>query len=154
MICPTKKNYYRILIQEKTIPEYEGAPTEDELEWRNTEVFIDQEILFNKIDGVAGDSKFDHTYRIFPNDLFQGKDYTLNVYIRKDSGNPWGEVERRLVKVEIQSLTESLYLYQRSVEIASNQDYFQEPVKVYSNINGGYGILGIYHSDEKVIVVR
>lgn len=150
---PNKKNYYRILIQEKTIPEYEGAPTEDELEWINTEVFIDQEVLFNKIDGVAGDSKFDHTYRIFPNDLFQGKDYTLNVYIKKDSGNPWGTIERRLVKVEIQSLTETLYLYLRSVEIVSNQDYFQEPVKVYSNINGGYGILGIYNSDEKVIEV-
>jgi hypothetical protein len=148
---PSSKNYYRILIQEKTIPDYDGAPTEDELEWINTEVYIDQEIVFNNIDGVAGDSKFNHTYRIFPNDLFQGKDYTLNVYIRKDSGNPWGTVERRLVRVEIQSLTESLYLYLRSVEIASNQDYFQEPVKVYSNIKEGYGILGIYNPSEKTI---
>jgi hypothetical protein len=151
---PGSKNYYRILIQEKTVSDYEGAPTEDELEWINKEVYIDQEIVFNNIDGVAGDSKFNHTYRIFPNDLFQGKDYTLNVYIRKDSGNPWGTVERQLVKVEIQSLTESVYLYLRSVEIVSNQDYFQEPVKVYSNINGGFGVLGAYTIDQKIVEVE
>lgn len=150
---PGSKNYYRIVIYEKTISDSAGAPTEDELEWNLLEVYVDQEILFNNIEGVAGDSKFAHTYRIFPNDLFQGKDYTLNVYVRKDSGSFWGP-ERKLVKVKIQSLTESLYKYLRSVEIASNQDYYQEPVKVYSNINGGYGVLGIYNSDEKVFEVE
>lgn len=150
---PSSKNYYRIVIYEKTILEYEGAPSEDELNWINLEVHVDQEILFNNIEGVAGDSRFPHIYQIFPNDLFQGKDYTLNVYVRKDSGSFWGP-ERKLVKVKIQSLTESLYKYLRSVEIASNQDYYQEPVKVYSNINGGYGVLGIYNSDEKVFEVE
>ncbi|MDR1098366.1 MAG: DUF4249 domain-containing protein [Tannerella sp.] len=153
---PNEKNYYRILIKGKSILEYEGAPTFDEVDWQFLDVHVDQEILFNNIDGIAGNDTDTHTYRIFSDDLFQGKEYTLNVYVRQDKPeeDSWGMVIRRLIKVEIHALSESLYLYLRSLEIASNEDIFQEPVKVYTNIEGGYGVLGIYNANEKIIELK
>lgn len=153
---PNEKNYYRILITGKSILEYDGAPTFDEIDWQYLDIYVDQEILFNNIDGIAGNDKNSHTYKIFSDDLFQGKEYTLNTYVRQDKPweYTWGMKTTSFIKVEIHSLSENLYMYLRSLETASIEDIFHEPVKVYSNIEGGYGILGIYNANEKTIELK
>jgi hypothetical protein len=42
----------------------------------------------------------------------------------------------------------------RSLEQKWHSDLFDQPVKVYSNVNGGYGVLGIYNSTKQIINVR
>ena len=88
-------------------------------------------------------------FAIFSDELFQDKEYTLNVYIKLDNFIDADQY----VKVEIHSLSENLYKYLRSVELASNGDNFSEPVKLYSNIKWGYGILGAFSRNLKIIYV-
>lgn len=45
----------------------------------------------------------------------------------------------------------NLFKYLRSLELAMSGDNLSEPVKIYTNIEGGYGILGTYIIAEKEI---
>jgi hypothetical protein len=58
---------------------------------------------------------------------------------------------RQWVKVEIHTLSEKLYQNLQSQGLASGMtgDVFSEPVKIYTNMRGGYGILGVYNVTEK-----
>lgn len=148
---PDARNYYRIVIRDKTL--FDAEADESAFPWNLQDVYVDQEIIFNNISGIGGED--DHVYRVFSDDLFQGKEYTLNVYIRKDRFNDYDyESVRHFVKVEIHALSENLYKYLRSLEQASVEDNFQEPVKIFSNVSGGYGIVAIYNVSDKVVEVE
>lgn len=140
-----QRDYYRIVIHTKTIFR-ENKP--DDIDWNNSEVLLDQESLFQEVTGTLGDTNTS-MFTIFSDELFQDKEYTLNVYVKFDNFIDADQY----VKVEIHSLSENLYKYLRSVELASNGDNFSEPVRIFSNIKGGYGILGTFTIDEKVIEV-
>lgn len=145
---PEEKNYYRVIIRSKEIYGYNNSDTE---EWVRQHVFVDQEILFNNISGVLGEDEDAHKYRIFPDALFDGSEYTLNVYIAMDQNNPWGRIDERFIKVEIHTISENMYKYLRSLELSMSEDNFSEPVKIYSNIENGYGVLGSYNVAEMII---
>lgn len=148
---PDAKNYYRIVIRDKTL--FDTETDESTVPWNLQEVYVDQEIVFNNISGIGGDD--DHEYRVFSDDLFQGKEYTLNVYIRKDRFNTSNfDSVRHFVNIEIHALSENLYKYLRSLELASAEDHFQEPVKIFSNVTGGYGIVGIYNVSNTIVEVE
>lgn len=146
---PNDQNYYRIVIKSKTI--FTSSGNESELTWDKQTVLVDKEILFNDISGIGGEDEDSYKYRIFTNDLFKSKEYTLNVYIRKDNFHNAPDLIKDLVKVEIHSLSHNLYSYMKSLELALVEDNYQEPVKIYTNISGGYGIVGAYNVTEKVI---
>ena len=139
---PHEKNYYRIVIRGASIYEEIDQP----LIWSPYDVFIDQEILFNNISGTIGSHESaSYMYRVFSDELFNGEEYTLNVYVQNDRFNWWGLNETRFVKVEIHTLSQNLYMYLRSLELAMSEDNFSEPTKIYSNIEKGYGVLGTYN---------
>ncbi|MDR2383917.1 MAG: DUF4249 domain-containing protein, partial [Prevotellaceae bacterium] len=147
---PGEKNYYRLLI--KTITIYDEG---DKLEYR-----IEKEILYSVsqdiiLSGLSREGKEDdnNLSRIFPDDLFSGEEYTLNVFFPVTAGSAFIE-EKTEVEIELQSLSESLYLYMRSLEQKWNSDIFDQPTKIYSNVNGGYGILGLYSSCKKTIILN
>jgi len=52
------------------------------------------------------------------------------------------------------ALSENLYLYLKSLELALAADRFQEPVKIFTNVDGGYGIVGVYNIGIKDIDVE
>lgn len=147
---PREKNFYRVVIRVKDIYEHNGK---DETDWIQYDVHVDQEPLFNHIPNTPWNENPD-TYRIFSDELIDGKEYTLNVYLQMDRDNPWGAVPQTFIKAEIHTLSENLYRYLRSVELARETDYFAEPVKIFSNIQGGYGIMGIYNVNEKITEVE
>jgi hypothetical protein len=143
---PDEKNYYRLLIKRtKTYHE------EYEYSFEETEYFVNQDIVLSSL-SREGKEDDNNLSRIFPDELFQGKEYTINVYFplgqRYETRNEIIDVE-----IELQALTEPLYLYMRSLEQKWNSDVFDQPVKVYSNVSGGYGILGIYNSTKEHITV-
>jgi len=143
-----ESNYYRIVIHNRTIfPENDP----EDITWQNQEVYVDQEILYKEITGSLGDSNTS-MFAIFSDELFRDQEYTLNVYIRMDNFR-YADA-KQYVKVEIHSLSENLYHYLRSVELAANEDNFTEPIKIFSNINGGFGVLGTYTTDWKMIEVK
>lgn len=144
---PNEKNYYRIIIRVKEI--YENIKEAD-AEWLQYNVHLDQEPLFNYIPDTPWNED-PNKYCIFSDELIDGKEYTLNVYVPLDKDNPWGALPKTLVKAEIHSLSENLFRYLRSVELAGQTDNFTEPVKIFSNIQNGYGILGLYNVNESIV---
>lgn len=148
---PGEKNYYRIVIRDNTVFKTTNGEAPDY--WIQQEVLVDQEPLFSKVgDLIVEDNP--HKYRIFSDDLIDGKEYTLNVYVQMDRYTSWEDlvVEKQL-KVEIHTLSENLFKYLHSLELAAGEHNFSEPVKIYSNIVKGYGILGIYNVAEKTVEI-
>lgn len=98
-------------------------------------IFIDGEMLFHN-PTEEGEGREPDFYRIFTDDLFQGKEYTLNIYI--DGSNyadsDWNDYVRQWVKVEIHTLSEKLYhnLHSQELAIGPSGDIFSEPVKIYT----------------------
>ena len=147
---PREKNYYRVIIRVKDIYELNG---DDDPDWLQYDVHVEQETLFNYIPNTPWDET-SNTYRIFSDELIDGKEYILNIYVQMDKENVWGSNPQTLIKAEIHTLSENLYRYLRSVELAGNGDNFTEPVKIFSNISGGYGVLGIYNINDKIIEIE
>jgi len=146
---PNEDNYYRIVIHTKTVFAEDNP---DEIIWTTSKVYLDQEILFKDIAGTLGNTDT-NLFAIFSDEIFQGQEYSLNVYIQEDNFSAWGARQQH-VNVEIHSLSGNLYRYLRSLELAANDDHFSEPVKIFSNINGGYGILGTYTIDQMTIEIK
>jgi hypothetical protein len=90
---------------------------------------------------------------IFTDKMFDGKHCSVKIYFASD---PWLEYK---LKVSFRSVSESYYTYkakQFAYLFSLHQDIFSgmsEPINLYSNIRGGYGIFAGYSSDEKVITV-
>ncbi len=147
---PREKNYYRVIVRVKEIYELND---DDDSDWLQYDVHVDQEPLFNYMPNTPWDET-PNTYRIFSDELIDGEEYTLNVYVQMDKENLWGANPRTFIKAEVHTLSENLYRYLRSIELAGNGDNFTEPVKIFSNISGGYGILGIYNINDKVVEIE
>jgi hypothetical protein len=152
-----ERNFYRIVIKSQANLVH---PSQQESlnYWDLQDVFVDDEILFHNPTETEEAGNSPNLYRIFSDELFQGKEYTLNVYIRYDNyaENPETDYVKQSVKAEIHTLSEKLYQNLNSQESASGMatgDVFSEPVKIYTNMQGGYGILGIYNITEKEKVV-
>jgi len=91
---------------------------------------------------------------IFTDKMFDGKHCSVKIYFAND---PYPIYD---LKISFRSVSESYYKYkekQFAYLYSLHQDIFNgmsEPINLYSNITGGYGIFAGYSSDEKVIIVR
>ncbi|MCF8224131.1 MAG: DUF4249 domain-containing protein [Bacteroidales bacterium] len=90
---------------------------------------------------------------IFTDKLFDGEHCSVRVYFYTQWYRDYN------LKIILRSVSESYYKYrekQFAYLFSLDHDIFSgmsEPVKLYSNITGGYGIFAGYSSDEKVITV-
>lgn len=139
---PDEKNYYRLHIN-RTVRTDPGGSWESAYTY--TDFFINQDIALSSLSNRGIQEEDENLYRIFPDDLFQGEEYTINVYFPLALGS-YMVKEFVRVTIELQALSQSMYLYMRTVEQSQNADVFSQPVKVYTNVKGGYGVLGIYNS--------
>ncbi|MDR2466698.1 MAG: DUF4249 domain-containing protein [Prevotellaceae bacterium] len=73
-------------------------------------------------------------YFVFSDELFNGKDYSLKFRL-----NDLMDDHKRC-KVVLRHISKDYYLYVRTVA-AESDEVFSEPVQIYSNVNGGIGIL-------------
>jgi hypothetical protein len=91
---------------------------------------------------------------IFTDKMFDGKQSSVKVYYGLQS---W--VGDYYLKITFRSISESYYKYKEKLFpylFSQQNDIFtgmSEPVQLYSNIPGGYGIFAAYSTDEKVITV-
>jgi hypothetical protein len=148
-----ERNFYRIVIKSQ-VSLIHPSQQKPLTYWDLHDVFTNDEILFHNPTETEEAGKSPNHYKIFSDELFSGKEYTLNVYIQYDNfaENPEANYVRQYVKVEIHTLSEKLYQNLNSQELSSGMatgDVFSEPVKIYTNMQGGYGILGIYNISEK-----
>jgi hypothetical protein len=106
-------------------------------------------------------------FSIFDDKLFNGKNYGLILSLKSDYVTKGSEdkpiningvndiktYNYTLYKIKLISLSESMYHYLRTVTLqqASENDPFSDPVLVYSNVENGAGIFGGYCESEKLI---
>lgn len=102
---PGEKNYYRIVIRQKDYYEVNG---DYEPDWLQCDLHVDQEPLFNYIPATPWSENPDR-YHIFSDELMDGKEYTLNVYVQMDKDNLWGANPQTFIKAEIHTLSENIY---------------------------------------------
>lgn len=138
---PNERNYYRLLIRRKVLFD-EGTKWEYLSEM--TDYYINQDPALSSLLDQGMEDYEGNICRIFSDDLFDGGEYTLNVYFPLSYGS--SELKEKVdVEIELYAISESLYFYMRSIEQKWNSDTFSHPVRIYSNVKGGYGILGIQH---------
>ncbi|MDR2466377.1 MAG: DUF4249 domain-containing protein [Prevotellaceae bacterium] len=150
---PGERNFYRIIVKTYSIL-INPADQKPTNQWYSEKVYIDDEMLFHNPAETDEEGKMYNHYRMFSDDLIDGKEYTLNIHIENynEANNPDLDYVEEYVKVELHTLSEKLYRNLHSQELAYGTigDVFVEPVKIYTNIKGGYGIFGAYNVSEKI----
>lgn len=82
--------------------------------------------------------------QILKDELFNGKEYTLNFRTNDLRKYEYSDEERSYISqniVEIHKISKSFYLYLKSIENNQYPDPFTEPTQIYTNVENGYGIL-------------
>ena len=74
---------------------------------------------------------------MFDDHLFDGKDYTFKVHSRKQKG------ENPRVYVELETISPDFYYYWRSYEVirVNADESYLTPTALYSNVQGGWGVM-------------
>ncbi len=140
---PDVKNYYRLVVRTRT----------------STFGMSFNDYSFSFDDIVSGDtnnavgpptSLSSNKYNVFSDDLFNGKQYPLTFSIPDDINiyDPGYAQPQpvRVVFINLQSISKSYYQYLQTRASIKTNTFFSEPVQVYSNVDGGVGILGSYTS--------
>lgn len=128
-------NYYVLrLLQIDTIDQHydEGVYYNERLQ--STDPAIDDESSIFASDYI-------NSMLFFTDESFNGKNYTI-----KFSAFDWDFALHRQYVIELYSMSRSAYLYLRTREafFNSRNDPFAEPVQVFNNVEGGYGIFAGY----------
>lgn len=185
---PAGKNYYLLELQEGYLldsvspsgPTYSWTPLS--LDFSRDPAFDDQTTALDKFFGHDGSSS--SLGQVFTDALFDGKEYVLKMsstyYIYHPAGqgdgyeNGYGsrlvgveregygreEIPGRLLRFRLYTLTESYYLYLRSLAALEGSTFegdmaelgLTSPIRVYSNIEGGgTGIVAAYAADTWII---
>ena len=113
-----------------------------------------------EVSSITGESiDAAETYNVFSDELINGKSYTLNctatnVLFKKrypryekdtEKGRQYGyQSEKTEVFVSLQSISEEYYYYLKSRGASGKDDFYSEPVQIFSNIKGGIGFMGAY----------
>ncbi len=146
-----KQNFYRLVVYIKTY----------------TSIKVTNNYTFSFDDIVSGNTSNDtigpptslasNKFNVFNDDLFNGKQYALKFSVddNKDSylSGKSPLVVKKELYIDLQSISRNYYLYLQTRSNARNNSFFSEPVQVYTNIDGGIGILGSYTSNVTKIVL-
>ena len=133
-------NYYRLAVTTKTTlgtkKTYSYAVNFDDIVSGNSNTFGPPTSLTS------------NKYNIFDNQLFSGKDYPLkfSVLYNRNMFFPGHEKtpNKQEVTINLQKISRSYYLYLQTRAGINTRNFFAEPVQVYSNVDGGLGIMGSY----------
>jgi hypothetical protein len=160
-----EKNYYRFEIRSTVRYRYTGTewiynsgtgkqePVTVEKEYEVTEeheVLTDHELLFSRTDNFPSAEQWNQV----SDEVFNGRSYTFNLYANIPF-EPYVSYENELighsVTVDVHTLSAAAFKHLRSLDIAADGNYTTEPVKIYSNVEGGYGIFGVYNVASKTV---
>jgi hypothetical protein len=81
----------------------------------------------------------------FSDKFFDGTKYKVEVYFTGD------HLSQDSLIINVKSVSKSFYEYKKTVLDQNNTGPFSEPVRVYSNVTGGVGILGSYSVVKKYL---
>lgn len=155
------QNYYRLRIRNERTA-YLGV--EDEVYYIMQDVFFSDDDLFM-------DDRLNESFggwpayfsNVFDNSILNGKEYTFTLNSPKATLNKeFIEVSKTSytgieipprVMVELQAISPELYYYLKSVQLyrVTASDTYAEPVQIYGNVEGGWGIFGALSYDRHFV---
>ena len=96
---------------------------------------------------------------MFSDEFFDGREYTLTIISEKPfvyDYNPFETILSASIQYQLESISEEVYLYKKSLEEQNfaNYDPFAQPVQVFNNITGGFGIFGGSTKSYRTFVLR
>jgi len=148
---PILQNYYRLVVQTRTY----------------TTSGYNSDYSFSFDDIVSGNAPKDavgppnslvtNKFNIFTDDTFNGGQYSLAFSIQDDRAvyfpGHYKAIPKKEVYINLQSISKSYYLYLHTRASIKINSFFAEPVQVFSNVDGGIGIMGSYTSNTVKIVL-
>jgi hypothetical protein len=167
---PEGKDYYRIVyINESLRYEVDNAGARKYYRSRNQFDIASDDPVFKSVYSNFGDEILDtgpgNDSFIFPDDYFQGKEYSIKFRTAKGGyGNHFygGYVENggygqaKIIfernEIHIQKLSKDLYNYMKYLKLYNfyHDNPFAEPVPVYSNVRNGIGIFAGFNDEIKL----
>jgi hypothetical protein len=170
---PEGKDYYRIVYINESI-RYENDNTGTRKYYRSRTQFdiASDDPVFKSVYSNFGDEIMNsgpgNDSFIFPDDYFQGKEYTIKFRTAKGGyGNHFypindgyagyggnGQTKKIFERneIHIQKLSKDLYNYMKYLKLYNHyhDNPFSEPVPVYSNVKNGIGIFAGFNDETKL----
>jgi len=144
------KNYYFISARERRYSTYTNPDTGED-----TTYVYDYELSVYSYDPIAfADDWYLEKGIIFNDEVINGKEYTLQFRGYK---NFYDDVEEHSVYyIRFYTVTKEFYQYYISLakHINAQDEFFMEPVQVYSNIENGFGIFAGYSTDIDSVIIQ
>lgn len=131
--------YYRLVVRSTTEKEENG-----QIVWDTNECFHSSDLIFKDIRLMKPrHGWYSNFSNVFGGGVVNAEEYECVITTRLR----WGDVGKRIVEVELQTISEDLYHYLKSVMLYEvyaqmSLDEQTEAVQIFSNIDGGYGIAG------------
>lgn len=164
-----EEDYYRILIADEYLQQSVNLTDSIKIRYYMQRYFStaysDDPVfksVYNNFGSDVLDMGPDNGYGIFPDDYFQGKEYSVQIQLSAfnnagyyNPANPsliyYSKVLYQRKTIQIQKLSKSYYNYLKYLNLYSfyHGDPFAEPVPVYSNIENGAGIFGSFNDEAK-----
>ncbi|MDO9154435.1 MAG: DUF4249 domain-containing protein [Paludibacter sp.] len=153
MDLPNVKNFYRLMV---TVRQYFADGTNKDAPF----YFYSEDLVFGKNSerGIFNEGS-NNDYFVFTDELFESKKYGLKFYSNFYEYIYFNEVVNRIdnpkfdfntpikseLHINIQSISKSYFMFAKSrVANLTVNEFFSEPVQIYSNVIGGIGIIGSY----------
>lgn len=149
------ENFYRLIAKVTTLYS-SGYSSENYLSDFDDIVFGSDR---GNMDGAFDEESSEYNYyNIFSDELIDGKDYYLKFEFKqgiyKFTEPGLNDISKRYITIDLQPISKSYYRFLKSLQALDQADEFMsEPVQVYTNVNGGVGIVGAITSQQKVIVL-
>lgn len=156
-------NFYRLMMHKRTY--------ENDSSWVTIESIVyDLKDAFNP--DVTGElietTDYTYYYNEFDDKIFDGTTFTLRIplevshyysyvtdYTHSSQNTPETEEKDKELYIDLQSISSDYFHYLRARGKVDNSsiinDLFTEPIQIYTNIEGGNGILGCYTSNIRKI---
>ncbi len=155
-----ESNYYEIMVEQYTTqyiieynPEDESYIITDTITYLAPVYLTSDDPVVNEGDFFSGDDRYYGSSLLFPDEIFNGKTYTVRFNVESYS---YSQEPVKEYIISLRSLSEAQYFYLRSTDLQNETEGnpFAEPVPVYNNIENGYGIFAGFSSDKVRIMLE
>jgi hypothetical protein len=154
-----ESNYYEVIMYQESVQylrDFNGMdPVIYDTIYRLNETYLSSDDpLFTENDLLDSDASYYGNSLIFSDETFDGRSYRLA--FRQQGSSGFSEDGSLKYLVFLRSLNREQYLYIQSLQLQRETEGnpFAEPVPVYNNIVGGYGIFSGYSRDTRIIELQ
>lgn len=172
------EQYYRLRVRNEVDKKYafyywyydgQAIDTDTIINYYMQDVYFSEDELFSDARLTSSMGGWSTNFStVFDNSLMKSGSYTFTIDSPKASntsgiiryywdfiGRYW-EIENDAVPrvmIELQAISPELYNYMKSVQLyrVTTNDMYAEPVRLYSNVDGGWGILGALSYDRHFV---